>query len=71
MIYAAETPTSGEVIIAGRNVDRLRESAIPYLRRNIGVVFQEFRLLNDRRSSKTWRWPWKCWASRGSRCGRK
>lgn len=48
MIYAAEAPTSGEVIIAGRNIDRLRESAIPYLRRNIGVVFQEFRLLNDR-----------------------
>jgi cell division transport system ATP-binding protein len=48
MIYAAETPTDGQVLVAGRNIARLRESSIPYLRRNIGVVFQEFRLLPDR-----------------------
>jgi cell division transport system ATP-binding protein len=48
MIYAAQTPTEGEVLVAGRNIARLRESSIPYLRRNIGVVFQEFRLLPDR-----------------------
>jgi cell division transport system ATP-binding protein len=48
MIYAAETPTEGQVLVAGRNVAKLRESSIPYLRRNVGVIFQEFRLLNDR-----------------------
>ena len=48
MIYAAETPSDGQVLVAGHNVSRLRESSIPYLRRNVGVVFQEFRLLLDR-----------------------
>jgi len=48
MIYAAEQPSTGQVLVAGRNVAKLRESSIPYLRRNIGVIFQEFRLLPDR-----------------------
>jgi cell division transport system ATP-binding protein len=48
MIYAAETPTDGQVLVAGRNIAKLRESSIPYLRRNVGVVFQDFRLLADR-----------------------
>jgi len=48
LIYAAQTPSEGQVLVAGRNVSRLRESSIPYLRRNVGVVFQEFRLLSDR-----------------------
>jgi len=48
MVYAAELPTDGQVLVAGRNIVRLRESSIPYLRRNVGVVFQEFRLLPER-----------------------
>jgi len=48
MIYAAEIPTEGQVMVAGRNVAKLKESSIPYLRRNIGVIFQEFRLLRER-----------------------
>jgi cell division transport system ATP-binding protein len=48
MIYAAERPTSGIVTIAGHDVGRLRRRQIPYLRRRIGVVFQDFRLLGDR-----------------------
>jgi len=48
MIYAAEQPTTGQVLVAGHNVSKLRESSVPYLRRNIGVIFQEFRLLGDR-----------------------
>ncbi len=47
-IFAAERPDSGQIVIAGRNISRLRRSAIPYLRRNIGVVFQDFKLLADR-----------------------
>ncbi|MCZ7582251.1 MAG: cell division ATP-binding protein FtsE [Deltaproteobacteria bacterium] len=48
LIYAADFPSSGQVLVAGRNVAKLRESSIPYLRRNIGVVFQDFKLLAGR-----------------------
>lgn len=48
MITAEERPTSGLVEVAGHDVTALRRRDIPYLRRRIGVVFQDFRLLNDR-----------------------
>jgi cell division transport system ATP-binding protein len=48
LIFLAERPTAGQILVAGRNVARLRESGIPYLRRNIGVVFQDFKLLPHR-----------------------
>ncbi|NLH50612.1 MAG: cell division ATP-binding protein FtsE [Myxococcales bacterium] len=48
LIYAAEVPSEGQVMVAGRNIAKLQTSSIPYLRRNIGVVFQDFRLLADR-----------------------
>lgn len=41
-------PTSGKIIINNKDVGRLRRSKIPYLRRDIGVVFQDFRLFEDR-----------------------
>jgi cell division transport system ATP-binding protein len=44
-VFAAERPDSGKVLVAGRDISRLRRSAIPYLRRNVGVVFQDFKLL--------------------------
>ena len=47
-IFAAERPDAGQILVAGRNICRLRRSSIPYLRRNIGVVFQDFKLLGDR-----------------------
>jgi cell division transport system ATP-binding protein len=48
LIFAGELPTRGQVLVGGRNVARLRASGIPYLRRNIGVVFQDFKLLPRR-----------------------
>ncbi|MCM1246420.1 MAG: cell division ATP-binding protein FtsE [Roseburia sp.] len=41
-------PTSGKLYIAGRMVNKLKRKQVPLYRRNIGVVFQDFRLLNDR-----------------------
>lgn len=48
LIVREERPTSGEVLVAGKNVSRLTRRSIPYLRRSVGLVFQNFRLLQDR-----------------------
>lgn len=42
------TATNGNVYVAGKNLSRLKHREIPKYRRNIGVVFQDFRLLEDR-----------------------
>ncbi len=48
LVFCAEPATGGQLLVFGKNVSRIRPSAIPYLRRNIGVVFQDFKLLPDR-----------------------
>jgi cell division transport system ATP-binding protein len=48
LIFAAERPDDGQVLLFGRDISKLRRASIPYLRRNIGVVFQDFKLLPDR-----------------------
>jgi cell division transport system ATP-binding protein len=48
LVAAIERPTSGSVIVNGQNVGALKRSAVPYLRRNIGLVFQDQKLLYDR-----------------------
>jgi cell division transport system ATP-binding protein len=48
LIFLAERPTRGQILVGGLNVARLRESGVPFLRRNIGVVFQDFKLLPRR-----------------------
>ena len=48
LLYVALKPTRGELVIDGQTVSRLSPSQIPYLRRNIGVVFQDFKLLPNR-----------------------
>ncbi len=48
LIYHAEKPDEGTISIDGWDTGTLKESSIPFLRRNIGVVFQDFRLLQNR-----------------------
>jgi cell division transport system ATP-binding protein len=48
LIPAIERPSSGSVIVNGQNVGALGRAALPYLRRNIGLVFQDQKLLYDR-----------------------
>jgi cell division transport system ATP-binding protein len=48
LIPAIERATSGTVLVHGQNVGQLRPAAVPYLRRSLGLVFQDQRLLHDR-----------------------
>ena len=45
LLLREETPTSGRVIVNGRNVGEMKRRDIPYFRRSLGVVFQDFRLI--------------------------
>ncbi len=45
LIFCEEPATSGQLLLFGKNVAKIRASAIPFVRRNIGVVFQDFKLL--------------------------
>ncbi|MFD1736745.1 cell division ATP-binding protein FtsE [Bacillus salitolerans] len=45
MMYREEKPTKGSIMINGVNLAKLKEKKVPHLRRNIGVVFQDFKLL--------------------------
>ncbi len=48
LMYAGLMPTRGQVIIDGQNIARLSSRQIPFFRRSIGVVFQDFKLLPNR-----------------------
>ena len=48
LLAAIERPTAGSIVINGQNLAALRKSAIPYLRRKLGLIFQDQKLLFDR-----------------------
>jgi len=48
LIPAIVRPSAGSVVVNGQNVGALKPAALPYLRRNIGLVFQDQKLLYDR-----------------------
>ena len=48
LLAAIERPTSGSIVVTGQNIAALRRKAIPYLRRNFGLIFQDQKLLFDR-----------------------
>jgi cell division transport system ATP-binding protein len=45
LLYAAEPVDSGRILFMGRDVGRLLPESVPYLRRNVGIVFQDFKLV--------------------------
>lgn len=45
MMYREERPTRGEISINGSDLAKMKEKKVPYLRRNMGIVFQDFKLL--------------------------
>lgn len=48
LIPAIERPTQGVVVVNGQNVSALKRAAVPFLRRNLGMIFQDQKLLYDR-----------------------
>ena len=52
LLFAEQRPTSGEVRVSGYDVTSLRRDEIPKLRRRLGIVFQDFRLLDDRTAAE-------------------
>ncbi|MBP9713159.1 MAG: ATP-binding cassette domain-containing protein [Sterolibacterium sp.] len=48
LVAAIEPPSSGAVLVNGQNVGHLKRTALPYLRRNLGLIFQDQKLLFDR-----------------------
>ena len=48
LIFCQEKPSRGEILVDGVNVSKIRGTRIPMLRRRIGMIFQDFKLLNNR-----------------------
>ncbi len=48
LLYREEIATSGKVMIDGKDLGAMRDTQVPYLRRQLGVIFQDFKLLPDR-----------------------
>jgi len=45
-------PTAGRIVVGGRDLNRLKRSKVPLLRRNVGCVFQDFKLLPNRTAAE-------------------
>ncbi len=48
LLFCAESPDEGQILVQNRNVARLRPADVPYFRRTMGLVFQDFRLLPNK-----------------------
>ena len=64
-------PTSGRIIVAGRDLGRLKRSKVPQLRRNLGCVFQDFKLLPNRTTAENVPYALKVQGESGSAIRRK
>ncbi len=47
LLYAAENVDAGRILFLGREIGRLTDASIPFLRRNIGIIFQDFKLVKN------------------------
>jgi len=48
LLYGAEKPTRGQILMNGMNITRMRSWRVPFLRRKLGIVFQDFKLIHSR-----------------------
>ena len=48
LLFGAEQPSAGQILVSGRNITRMKSAQVPALRRQIGVIFQDFKLLPER-----------------------
>lgn len=48
MLFREEKPTQGQIFISSRSIVRMKRGEVPYLRRSMGVVFQDFKLLENK-----------------------
>jgi cell division transport system ATP-binding protein len=64
-------PTSGKIVVGGRDLTRLKRSKVPLLRRNVGCVFQDFKLLPNRTAAENVAYALKVTGEGGNSIRRK
>jgi cell division transport system ATP-binding protein len=64
-------PTSGKIVVGGRDLTRLKRSKVPMLRRNLGCVFQDFKLLPNRTAAENVAYALKVQGEGGTAIRRK
>lgn len=70
LLYREEMPTQGQVMVAGKDLGRMTRREVPYFRRRIGVVFQDYKLLEDRTVAENVAFALRVTGGRGRDFGR-